>query len=188
MRVALCVWAACAVGVLAGCATVRIQAQAPRRVPITPGSVPRPYVDFAHGPWTATGTVETAPNSADSAPGERLVRPWWFVNSCHPKCRIMFIRETEYGTEETPVVVGLLDSHSAEFPPSPVPCAHYTGEDAGSAEDTSTFLFWWSENHQVIHASERTTTTSDRCPAGPSLTSWVAVRSDPTASPPAPGF
>jgi hypothetical protein len=149
------------------------------------GNVPRPYVHFSTGAWTATGTIlET--RAVDARLGERIVRPWAFGKQCeHGACRTTFSRQTLYTYEQT-----TLSPHGrfyvAHFPAEIVPCPHRPGEDAGSNEDYATFTLWWSAEHQAVFATEKQNQVG-RCGGGTERTSWIAKRTDPAAAVPAPG-
>lgn len=156
------------------------------RPPIAPGSVPMPNVSLPPGLWTANGTVLAAVNSADEPAGTKLVRPWTFFKVCNPSCRTIFLRQTLYGPSET-VLIAHANSYAAAFPPVTVPCAHYPGEDAGTAESYDTYRLSWSLNHQQVSAVERDYTTGGSCGGSSTqTTSWVATRVNPTASAPGP--
>lgn len=171
-------------GASAGCG-VSISTSVHHVVP--PGSVPRPYVRFSSGEWTATGTIlET--HAADGRPGERIVRPWNFARICENHyCRTVFIRQTLYSQEETP-----LEAHGgryvADFPPETTPCPHYPGEDAGTSQNYATFTLWWSANHKEVLAMEHEKYVGHDCGGGETETvRWVARRTDPAVPTPALG-
>jgi hypothetical protein len=152
----------------------------------SPGSVPRPNVRFSTGQWTATGTIlET--QAVDARRGERIVRPWSFTRICeHRSCRTLFFRQTLYSREQTQ-----LEAHSgryfAAFPPETVPCPHYPGENAGTAEDYASFTLWWSANRHEVLALEHEHYVGRRCGGGNETIRWVARRTHPTARTPALG-
>ena len=144
-----------------------------------------PDVALPPGGWTATGTVLNAVNSADEPAGTRLVRPWTFPTICNPGCRARFLRQTLYGPSET-VVVPHHGFYTATFPPLTVPCAHYPGENGGTAQSYSTYTLRWSAKRQQILAVEHSSSTSANCP-GSDTTRWVATRTNPTGPVPAQG-
>jgi len=155
------------------------------RPPITPGSVRMPDIRMPPGEWTATGTVLRAVNSADEPVGTRLVRSWTFSRICDPRCQTVFLRQTLYGPSKT-VVVAHHGLYTAAFPPVTVPCAHYPGEDAGTAQSYDTYTLWWSHDRRQIIAREQNHSVSQNCP-GAQTNRWVATRTDPTLSVPATG-
>lgn len=157
----------------------------PARPAIRPGSVPLPNITLPPGQWTAIGTVLAAANSADEPPGRKLTRPWTFAKVCDPACRTLFLRQTLYGPSET-VLVAHHGFYTAAFPPVTVPCAHYPGEDAGTAQSYDTFTLWWSANRREILAVEHSRSISRSCP-GANTDRWVATRTEPNAAVPAPG-
>jgi len=147
--------------------------------------VPKPYVHFSTGAWTATGTaLET--HAVDVRPGEKLVRPWNFARRCaNGACRTIFSRQTLYADEQAAVELhGRF--YVARFPAERVPCPHYPGEDAGSNEDYATFTLWWSADHQAVIATEIAHQIGP-CGGGTERSSWVARRTDPAAAAPGPG-
>jgi hypothetical protein len=167
---------------IAGCGSIGVDLPRP---PIRPGSVALPDIPLPPGGWTATGTVREAVNSADEPAGTVLVRPWTFVKVCRTSCRTLFLRQTLYGPSET-VLVAHDGFYAAVFPPVTVPCAHYPGEDAGTAQSYDTYTLRWSANRQQILAAEQQKSVSRSC-SGTHTTSWVATRTNPTAAVPAQG-
>lgn len=155
------------------------------RPPIRPGSVPLPHVHLQPGEWTATGKVHMAVNSADEPAGTVLMRPWTFKRVCHTSCRTLFLRQTLYGPSET-MVVAHDGFYTAAFPPVTVPCAHYPGEDAGTAQSYDTYTLRWAADHQRIIGVEQQRSVSRNCP-GKQTDTWLATRNDPHAAVRAPG-
>jgi hypothetical protein len=156
----------------------------PTPPPIAPGSVRLPDVQLPPGQWTATGTVLRALNSADEPAGTKLVRPWTFTKLCDPACRTLFLRQTLYGPSET-VLVARHGSYEAAFPPVTVPCAHYPGEDAGTAQSYDTYRLTWSADRQQVLAVSHQRAIGRSCP-GSHTASWLATRTDPAAGAPGP--
>ena len=177
--------AALAVLAVVGGAGCGDNASTASRPPIRPGSVPLPDVRLPPGEWTAIGTVIRSVNSADEPPGTRLVRPWTFREVCDGGCHTLFLRQTLYGTSETKLFkhAGV---YTASFPPVTVPCAHYPGEDAGTALSYDTYRLRWSANRRQVLAVERRRSVSSGC-SGTQTSRWVATRADPSAAEPAPG-
>lgn len=177
--------AAVLAGLLAGIAGCGVGGLVPARPPIRPGSVALPDTPLPPGEWTATGTVRKAVNSADEPAGTVIVRPWTFKKVCGISCHTLFLRQTLYGPSET-VLVARDGSYIAAFPPVSVPCAHYPGEDAGTAQSYDVYTLRWSANRQQILAVEQQSSISRHC-NGRQTNSWVATRTNPTARVPAPG-
>lgn len=168
-------------GSSAGCGTVGLTSAHPSP---RPGSVARPRVQFAAGEWTATGTILEA-QVADASSGEKIVRPWDFRKTCQrDSCGTVFLRQTLYGWEETPLV-RTPRGYLAVFPPSSAPCPHYPGEDAGTSQDHATFTLEWSANRQEVIATEHERYVGNAC-GGMETVSWVAKPTNPD-SPPASG-
>ncbi len=172
-------------GLVVGVVGCGVGGLVPARPPIRPGSVALPDVRLPPGDWTATGTVRQAVNSADEPAGTVIVRPWTFKKVCSVSCHTLFLRQTLYGPSET-VLVAHGGSYTAAFPPVTVPCAHYPGEDAGTAQSYATYMLHWSADRQQLLAVERQSSISRYC-SGTQTTTWVATRTDPTARVPAPG-
>lgn len=176
-----------AVLIAGGSAGCGVSVSTPRHPVLRSGSVPKPYVRFSPGEWTATGTILDT-QAADARPGETIVRPWDFTRSCENRsCRTIFSRQTLYHREETP-----LDPRDgryvAVFPPATVPCPHYPGEDAGTSQVYATFTLWRSANREVVYAIEHERYMGQQCGGGQTETvRWVAKRTNPTARMPAMG-
>lgn len=154
------------------------------RSPIRPGSVALPDVRLPSGEWAAKGTVIRAVNSADAPAGTKLVRPWTFRKVCDRECHTLFLRQTLYGPSETKLLAHA-GVYTASFPPVTVPCAHYAGEDAGTALSYDTYRLRWTANRRQILAIQHQRSVSRSCP-GTQTTRWVATRVEPAAVP-APG-
>jgi hypothetical protein len=165
-----------------GCASAAINSARP---PIPPGSVRLPDVRLPAGQWTASGTVLRSANSADEPAGTKLVRSWTFGKTCDPACRTIFLRQTLYGPSET-IVTSRHGFYTAVFPPVTVPCAHYPGEDAGTAQSYDTYTLRWSPDRQQIIAIEHQHGVSQTCP-DTQANRWVATRTEPNADNLAPG-
>jgi hypothetical protein len=151
-----------------------------------PGKIPQPYVRFARGEWTATGTtLET--QAADGSVGEVSVRPWDFKRVCeHGSCHMNFWRQTQYRFEETRLQARGA-RYVAVFPPESVPCPHRRREKIRTGEDYSSLTLWWSADHQTVDAVEHARYVSSQCLGFTERTRWVARRTDPSAPTPALG-
>jgi len=129
--------------------------------------------------------VIRAVNSADEPAGTRLIRPWTFRKVCARECRTLFLRQTLYGPSET-VLVANHGIYTAVFPPVTTACAHYPGEDAGTAQSHDTYTLWWSHDRRHIIAVEHQRSVSENCP-NTQTDRWVATRTEAAAAVPAPG-
>jgi hypothetical protein len=152
-----------------------------------PGSVPRPYVRFSSGEWTATGTILDT-QAVDARPGETIVRPWDFRRICENRsCRTIFSRQTLYSRDETPLEARGA-RYIADFPPQTTPCPHHLGEHAGTSQFYARFTLWWSLNHDLVYAMEHARYGGQQCGDGATETiRWVAKRTNPAAAIPATG-
>jgi hypothetical protein len=146
-----------------------------------------PQVHFPTGEWTATKTILTT-NSIDVCAGERMVRPWDFRRLCKAgTCKTYLFTASYYGPVVAKIVADGRDRYVAVFPPSPVPCPHRPGEDTGTNQDYGTITLWRSPYTQILHGLSREHQVGP-CGGGPGETSsYVAVRTDPAANPPAEG-
>ena len=169
----------------AGCATSTHTSPSTHAPPhVAPGSVQPPSVAFSTGDWTATGTyLET--QDADFRPGDVINRPWYFRKICRDRsCQTVLTRETLYDVETAPVE-RQGGRYVVDWPPSAVPCPHYPGENAGSAEVYATLVLQWSANHQTLAGTERARSVGQPCGGGPpDVIRWVARRTNPAARPP----
>jgi hypothetical protein len=163
-------------------ASTTAQPQRPGACQIAP-----PQVHFPTGEWTATETILTT-DAIDACAGERMVRPWDFRRLCHAgTCKTYLYTASYYKVERAEIVPGGAEGYVATFPPSPVPCPHRPGEDAGTNRDYGTITLWWSSNRQALHGLSRDYQVG---PCGDGLadsSSYVAVRTNPAANPPAEG-
>jgi len=165
------------------------QVAAARSQPQRPGTcrIAPPQVHFPTGEWTATKTILTT-NSIDVCTGERLVRPWDFRRLCKADtCKTYLFTASYYGVDVATIVPDGRDRYIAVFRPSPVPCPHRPGENAGTNQDYSTITLWRLPHTQILHGFERQHQVG-ACGGGPAETSsYVATRTNPTANPPAEG-
>jgi hypothetical protein len=127
-------------------------------------------------------------NAIDACTGERLVRPWDFRRLCNAgTCKTYLYTTSYYEVEKAEIVTDGAERYTAIFPSSPVPCPHRPGEDTGTNQGYSTLTLSWSPNKQTLHGSEQQHQVGP-CGGGPGETSsYVAVRTDSTANPPAEG-
>jgi hypothetical protein len=116
------------------------------------------------------------------------VRPWDFRHACDAgTCETYLYTASYYGVEVAKVVPDGHERYVATFQPSPVPCPHRPGEDAGTNRDYSTITLGWSSHRQILHGLRREYQVGP-CGGGPAETaSYVAVRTNPAANPPAQG-
>lgn len=165
------------------------QVAAARSQPQRPGTcqIAPPQVHFPIGEWTATETILTT-NSIDACAGERMVRPWDFRRLCTAgTCKTYLSTASYYGVNVAQIESDGPDRYIAVFQPTPVPCPHRPGEDTGTNQDHGTITLWWSPHKQTLHGLGRDYQVG-RCGGGPGETSsYVAVRTNPSASPPAEG-
>jgi hypothetical protein len=114
------------------------------------------------------------------------VRPWDFRRFCKAStCTTYLFTASYYGVVVAQIVPHGRDQYVAVFRPSPVPCPHRPGENAGTNQDYSTLTLSWSANKQTLHGFEREHQVGP-CGGGPSATSsYVATRTNPSANPPA---
>ena len=163
-------------------AAATVQPQRPGTCEIAP-----PQVHFPTGEWTATWTVLTT-NAIDGCAGERLVRPWDFRRFCNTgTCKTYLYTANDYGVRVAEIVPDGGERYVAVFQPSTVPCPHRPGEDAGTNRSYSTITLWWSSQRQLLHGLGREYQVGP-CGSSPTETdSFVAVRTNPGADPPAEG-
>jgi hypothetical protein len=181
----------CGASVWVGIRTTASTTQTPAEAATAqrPGTcqVAPPKVHLPTGEWTATKMVLTT-NAIDVCAGERQTRPWDFRRRCRAgTCKTYLFTASYYGVEVAQIVPHGRYQYVAVFQPSPVPCPHRPGENAGTNQDYSTLTLTWSPNKQTLHGLERQHQVGP-CGGGPGETSsYVAVRSDPAANPPAEG-
>lgn len=165
------------------------QALAAATQPQRPGTcqIAPPQATFPTGAWTATETILTT-SAIDACAGERLVRPWDFRRICDAaSCKTYLYTASYYGIAVAEIAPDGPERYVATFQPSTVPCPHRPGEDAGANRDYSTMTLWWTSHEQVLHGLSRDHQVGP-CDGGPDETSnYVAVRTNPAASPPAEG-
>jgi hypothetical protein len=161
----------------------------PAGVAQTPGScvIGPPEHHFRTGEWTATETILRT-SAIDGCNGERRLRPLDFRRGCVGRvCTTVVYTESYYGVDAGEVRPLGHGHYVVNFPPSGVPCPHRPGEDAGINRAYETFTLWWSRSGQELHGMVRDAQVGP-CGGGPAeVSSFVAVRSDPTAVPPAEG-
>jgi hypothetical protein len=175
------------VGIRTSAKTTRtpVEAATPQR----PGTcqVAPPQVKLPTGEWTATETTLTT-NAIDGCVGERQVRPLDFRRVCHAgTCKTYLYSVSYYGPVVASVVPDGRDRYLATFQPSPVPCPHRPGEDAGTNRDYSTMTLLWSPRMQALHGLLRDHQVGPCGGGAPDTSSYVAVRTNPAADPPAEG-
>src|ERR1700722_3531057 len=141
-------------------------------------------VHFPTGEWTATETVLST-YSIDACAGEQLVRPWDFRRSCRGgTCKTYLYTASYYGISVAEVVPHGRGQYLATFRPSAVPCPHRPGEDTGTNEDRTTITLSWSPDQQTIHGLSREYQEGACGGTAPETSSYVVVRTDPSANPP----
>jgi hypothetical protein len=147
-----------------------------------------PQVHLPTGEWTATETILTT-NAIDACAGERLVRPWGFRRRCNAgTCKTYLFTASYYGVDVATIVPDGRDRYIAVFRPTPVPCPHRPGENAGTNEDSGTITLWRSPHTQILHGLGRERQTGP-CGSGIiSTSSYVATRTNTTANLPAEGL
>ena len=175
------------IGIRTSATTTRTPVEA--ATPQKPGTcqVAPPQVHFPTGEWTATKTILTT-NAIDVCAGERQVRPWDFRRLCKASvCKTFLFAASYYGVDTAEITPDGPDRYVAVFQPQTVPCPHRPGEDTGTNKDYSTIILSWSPSKQTLHGFERQHQVGP-CGGGPGETStYVAVRTDPSADPPAEG-
>jgi hypothetical protein len=146
-----------------------------------------PQVHLPTGEWTATRTILTT-NAIDFCAGERQLWPWDFRRLCKAgKCQTFLFSADYYRVDVARIVPDGHDKYVALFEPTPVPCPHRPGEDAGTNQYHSTVTLRWSPEKQMLYGFERAHQVG-RCGGGPYETSsYVATRTNPAANPPAQG-
>jgi hypothetical protein len=175
------------IGIRTSASTARtpVEAATPQR----PGTcqIAPPQVHFPTGEWTATETILTT-NAIDACVGEHLVRPLDFRRRCKAgTCKTYLFSASYYGVAVAQIVPAGRDRYVAVFPPQTVPCPHRPGEDTGTNRGYSTMTLSWSPDRQSLHGLVRERQVGP-CGGGPSETfSYVARRTNPTATPPAEG-
>jgi hypothetical protein len=158
--------------------------------PQRPGTcqIAPPQVHLPTGEWTATETILTT-NAIDACAGERLMRPWDFRRRCDAgTCKTYLFTASYYGVDVAQIVPDGRDRYVAVFRPTPVPCPHRPGENAGTNEDSGTITLWRSPHTQILHGLGRERQTGP-CGSGLiSTSSYVATRTNTTVNLPAEGL
>jgi hypothetical protein len=146
-----------------------------------------PHVNVPTGEWTSTETVLTT-NDIDACAGERTVRPLDFRHVCNAgTCKTYLYSISIYGPAIAKVTPDGRERYLATFQSSSVPCPHRPGEDAGMDRGYSTMTLSWSSHRRLLHGVLREYQVGP-CGGGPPTTSsYVAVRTNPAANPPAEG-
>jgi hypothetical protein len=146
-----------------------------------------PRVHFPTGEWTATDTV-TSTNAIDVCVGEKQVGPWDFRRTCDGgQCKTYLYAATYYGVAVAQVVPKGRGRYVATFRPTQVPCPHPPGEGRGTNQGHRTMTLRWSPDKLTLNGLSREYQVGP-CGGGPAETaSYVAVRTNPGANPPAEG-
>lgn len=148
--------------------------------------IPPPQVHLPTGEWTATETVLTT-NAIDMCAGERLTWPWSFHRRCKAgACATYLITAAYYSLEVAKLVPKGRHRYLAVFPPTPVPCPHRPGEDAGINRNYATMTLWRVRHTQILHGFRREHQVGP-CGGGVATSSYVATRTNPAAHPRAEG-
>jgi hypothetical protein len=181
----------CGASIWVGIRTTASTTQTPveAATPQRPGTcqIAPPQVHLPTGEWTSTETVLTT-NAIDGCAGERLVRPLDFRRLCKDgTCKTYLFSASNYGAAVAQIVPDGQDRYVAVFQPSPVPCPHRPGENAGTNHDYSTMTLLWSPRMQTLHGLLRDHQVGPCGGAPTETTSYVARRTDPAANPPAEG-